>query len=310
VRLSLSDPDWTIEVDERLEYSKIRDLLRSHGGYGVGHIAVIRRQDSRPFKATDVDDLRTCLHRFLSFARGLWCGAIIAEGLGARKPVWTEWASHPIVAHWQGVSSWFPVDDAKGVGLAFHGFRDLWKRSSWRQTLREVIHWYVEANLNAGAIEGSLVLAHAALERLSWVHLVGHLQRDAAAFNALPSGRRIEALLTDLQIPFNLPASLAPDLGTWASSHGFRSGPWAMSEVRNTLVHPRRREVLTPTSPPVRIQARQLGLRYIELALLALCGYQGKYVNRLHRGPTIPDATETVPWAAAAKVMASPSLGP
>jgi hypothetical protein len=83
-----------------------------------------------------------------------------------------------------------------------------------------------------------------------------------------------------------------------------------MSEVRNTLVHPRRREVLTPTSPPVRIQARQLGLRYIELALLALCGYQGKYVNRLHRGPTIPDATETVPWAAAAKVVGSPSLGP
>lgn len=310
VRLTLDDPDWAIEFDERPEYNKIRDLLRAQGGYGVGHIAMIKRRDGRLFKAADADDLRTCLHRFLSFARGLWCGAVIAEGLGARRPVWTEWTSHPLVTDWQGVSSWFPADDPKAVGVAFRGFRDLWKQATWRQTLREVIHWYVEANLNAGAIEGSLVLGHAALERLSWVHLVGHRGRGGDAFDRLPSGRRIEALLTDLQIPSGLPASLAPDLASWATSHAFRTGPWAMSEVRNTLVHPRRREMLTPASPQVRIQARQLGLQYIELALLGLCGYRGKYVSRLHRGPTIMDATETVPWATTVNTAASPPATP
>lgn len=305
VRLNLDDADWAIELDERFDYSRIRDLLRIHGGYGVGHVAMIRRADGGQFKAVDADDLRTCLHRFLSFARGLWCGAIVAEGLGARKPIWTEWTSHPLLTHWQGVSSWFPLDDARTVGLAFRGFRDLWKQPTWRQTLGEVVHWYIEANLNAGAIEGSLVLAHAGLERLSWVHLVGHRGRDAAAFDKQPSGRRIEALLTDLQISSDLPALLAPDLTSWAGSHGFRTGPWAMSEVRNTLVHPRRREILTPTSPQVRIQARQLALRYVELALLALCGYTGKYVNRLHRGPTVTEATERVPWAATGGATAS-----
>jgi hypothetical protein len=41
------------------------------------------------------------------------------------------------------------------------------------------------------------------------------------------------------------------------------------------VVHPRRREILTPTSQQVRIQARELALWYVELALLALWRYTG-----------------------------------
>src|SRR6266446_6313316 len=50
----------------------------------------------------------------------------------------------------------------------FPGFMRLWKDPDWNQTLRVAIHWYVESNAQAGAIEGSLVLQQLAIELLAW----------------------------------------------------------------------------------------------------------------------------------------------
>jgi hypothetical protein len=84
---------------------------------------------------------------------------------------------------------------------------------------------------------------------------------------------------------------------TWAGREKISGGPWAVTAVRDTLIHPRRRQKRSSTSSEVRIQARQLALWYVELVLLALCRYNGPYVNRLHKGPYVFDATMTVPWS-------------
>jgi hypothetical protein len=237
----------------------VKDLLREHGGYGVGHVGTVARRDNGRFTSSDAQDILTCLFYFLSFARGFWCGPIVVEGMGARKPLWTEWQSRARLTDWQGVWSWFPTEDAAEAGVAFAGFRELWKRETWSQPLREVIYWYVDANLNAGAIEGSLILAHATLERLSWIHLVTHGGRDEGEFDRdLKSGERIEALLASLGIPPDLPVSFVPELAAWASAESIVGGPWAVAAVRDTLVHPRRRQKRAPTSAHARLRARQL----------------------------------------------------
>jgi hypothetical protein len=276
-----------------------KERLDTHGGYAAGHVGILNRRDGGRFTPSAAEDILFCLHYFLSFARGLWSGPIIVEGMGARRPLWTDWPSQARLTDWQGVSSWFPTHDASGAGAAFEGFADLWADATWHHPLREIIFWYVEANLNAGAIEGSLVLAHATLERLSWVHWVGHRTVNAASFDGIQGGAacRIALLLADLDIPIGLPSPLVPDLAAWANSENIVGGPPAVTKVRDTLVHPRRRELLAPTSPQVRIQARQLALWYVELALLALCRYNGPHVNRLQKGPTVHDATMPVPWA-------------
>lgn len=130
VHLNLDHGDWLIQLDQRPDYAKIKDL-RMRGGYGIGHVGILRRSDGGRFARADAEDL------------------------------------------------------------------------------------------------------------------LGHSGRAEVTFNRRASRQRVEELLADLHIPPDLPTSLVPDLAAWATSHRFGAGPWAMSEVRNTVVHPRRRELLT-----------------------------------------------------------------
>ncbi|MGF1512779.1 MAG: hypothetical protein ACFB5Z_03665 [Elainellaceae cyanobacterium] len=80
----------------------------------------------------------------------------------------------------------------------------------------------------------------------------------------------------------------------------------AFVKVRNDITHPEKKTGMfsriksrTPNyiasceeSAKAGAELFQLGLLFVELALLKLCGYSGKYVNRLK----IP-GIEKVPWA-------------
>lgn len=59
-------------------------------------------------------------------------------------------------------------------------------------------------------------------------------------------------------------------------------GPHALVATRNNLVHPDQKH--DPLSETALIEAQNLGLHYIELMLLRLSGYTGRYVNRLKSG--------------------------
>ena len=296
-RLSLHSDDWRIELDQASDCDQIVALLRIHGGYGVAHAGVITKTSGEPFTASAAEDILTCVHFFLSFARGFWCGPFVTEGLGRRRrPLWTRWMSHLLATDWRGVASWFPVRNAALAGTAFTGFHDLWCQPIWRNPLRQIVHWYVAANINVAAVEGSLVLAHAALERLAWVRLVVAGSQPEKAFDGKEARERIEALLLELNIPWALPASAVPDLAAWALARGLNGGPAAISAVRNMIVHPKRQAALMQASPTIRIEATRLALWYLEVALLALCRYNGNYVSRLHPGPTVFNATIPVPW--------------
>lgn len=300
VRLTLESADWIIQLDQAPDSESIRSLLNTHGGYAVGHVGMLARRDGNRFRRVDSQDILTCLLYFLSFSRGLWCGPMIVEGVGARRSSWTEWRSRVPITDWRDVPSWFPTRETGSVGAAFAGFCDLWKRGNWGQALPGIIHWYVEANLNAGAIEGALVLAHAVLERLAWAHLVTDGGRDEKEFDQqLKSGERIEALLNALGIPPSLPSSWVPDLEVWARGEGIVGGPWAVSAVRDTLIHPRRRQIRAATTDQALIQACYLALSYVELTILALSRYNGPYVNRLRHGVMVFEAMAPVPWAPA-----------
>jgi len=54
----------------------------------------------------------------------------------------------------------------------FPGFLKLWQDDSWEEVTRVAIHWYIEANAQAGSIEGSIVLTQTAFELLASAVLV------------------------------------------------------------------------------------------------------------------------------------------
>jgi hypothetical protein len=51
--------------------------------------------------------------------------------------------------------------------------------------------------------------------------------------------------------------------------------------MRNAMTHPSRTPSFTVTPVDSRIELQQLGLWYVERAILRLTGYRGAYANRL-----------------------------
>lgn len=298
-RIRVAVHDWIITVDQHPQFEDLRKLLAARGGYGVGHVGTIRRADGSRFDFAEAAELHGALHFFFSFCRGLWCGPIITSGMGRKRALWTVWGSWRIT-DWVGVSSWFPRDEPTNLGPAFSGFWTLWNRKEWNPFLRELVHWYVEANLHAGALAGSLVLGHAALEVMAWMHVVvDHKLIKEDRFDGIRGGsaERIRTVCRALSIPTFLPTELT-ELTAFAKRQGIADGPEAIVRHRNWLVHPspRNRRIADKASVLARFETLQLCLWYLEMGLLAECGYRGKYVSRLMRNVTVAQATRDVPW--------------
>jgi hypothetical protein len=56
---------------------------------------------------------------------------------------------------------------AAGASEAFSGFATLWMDPNWTRVLREIVYWYAEANMNAGAIEGGMPIGKSTPTRRS-----------------------------------------------------------------------------------------------------------------------------------------------
>lgn len=166
----------------------------------------------------------------------------------------------------------------------------------YRPVIRSAISWYGAANCQQGGLEGSIILAQSVLELLSWVLLVEDLGLHSnSAFEKLSADARIRHLLTHCGIPL----SVTPEVTSLASLASARSwdGPHALVKLRNWLVHPERknRNEIDALDEEVWFDAWKLSLWYIELVLLHLFGYRGKYGNRLKHDRYVSEV-EPVPW--------------
>ncbi len=189
---------------------------------------------------------------------------------------------------WQGVESWFPVHGALKLSLNsfFDGFVAKSEDPLWGEPLRLAIHWYIEANLNAGSIEGATILAQTGLELLAWLHQVEDGSTRTTSnerFDHLSAGSKIRLLLGALQIPETIPPEMSGlALAAKTLSPATADGPGIITKLRNSIVHPdlANRQRVSGTPVDLRIAVRTLSLYYLELALLAVCGYQGLYSKR------------------------------
>lgn len=165
-----------------------------------------------------------------------------------------------------------------------------------RHPLKLAIHWYIEANTNAGAVEGSVVLAQAALELLAWAVIVDERGReDAKVFRKAHAAEKIRKLLRELQVPTDIPGELA-ELRNAAYRLNTPTDPEIFVRLRNGIVHSNKskRADIAPIIDSARWQALQYGLWCIEMVIIRLCKYQGVYSDRL-RHKWVGEVT-TVPW--------------
>jgi len=296
-RLDFEANGWRVLLDQDPQWHKRRKTLKARGGFAIGHAGEIRRLAGGTFKVQDVSELWTSLHFFLSFVSGGWTGPILANGIGASKSIWTEWGNWRI-SDWKQVFSWLPRTEKPPLEDMFANHFDLWNRATWKAPLRELVNWYVEANGNAGALEGSLIMSHTALDMLSWMLLVVERKRfSKRKFDAKPSAERILDALNELKIPVDIPSTAAA-ARTFAKP-AYPTGPEAVTKYRNWLVHPTpsNRKKVDAMTRQQRFELLHLCLQYLELGILALLDYRGSYLDRMQRDITVAEATVRVPWA-------------
>ena len=164
------------------------------------------------------------------------------------------------------------------LNSAFAGYFERWRDPLWNEPLRIATQMYVEANSPITA-DTSLVLGQNVLELVAWVRFVEELQTHTARdFDQRKASERLRELIAWLSIRPAVPAALT-SLYHEAEQRGWADGPHAITEVRNSLIHPRSRQRLMATPVRARIELHELILWYVELTLLRLIDYRGGYAK-------------------------------
>jgi hypothetical protein len=112
-------------------------------------------------------------------------------------------------------------------------------------------------------------------------------------FKSLRASDKFRLLFSSLNLPLDIPVE-APELKQLSTNGptNWLDTPYALTEIRNSLVHPEHKRRGQFTS--AYYEAWNLGLWYLEMSLLAICGYRGTYANRLKQRSV--GQVENVPW--------------
>jgi len=296
--VNFEDSDWAIEIKSLVSTSNVFEALKEKGGYGLTHIGFLSRKNNTSFTGREAENYLSALNYFLSFSKGMWCHPCLAVGFnnkGRKKAkVWEAWSSPR--GQWADPLSWFDPHHCGQISSLFPGFMDKWKNEEWQKALREVIYWYLSSNcstLGRGiGIDAGIILTQAAIERLSFEYAVRSRKLiGVEGFKNLKASDKFRLLFSSLNIPINIPRSLK-DLQNLSQKNKWHDAPHALTEVRNTLVHPEHKR--RGQFDQAFFSTWNLSQWYLELAILRICNYSGTYSNRLTQGYV--GQVEDVPW--------------
>jgi hypothetical protein len=296
-RLILRGAGWKITFDNVEKEKDVHAFLNANSGFGVTQVGRLEREDGKSFKANEALRILDALTWYISFTCGRWTGPCLPRGFkGDGHQIWEIWDYGRIVPY-QKRLSWLDANHAEHFENPAAGFLRLWFDDTWQEVIQIAIHWYIEANAQAGSAEGSIVLTQTAFELLSSAVLVenyGWLSSDG--YEKLSAADRIRLLFLWAEIPIAIPGELL-ELTKLAKADNWPDTSTAMTMIRNTITHPTRKNREKFGKHPVgaRSDAWNLGLWNLELCLLRLFEYSDTYGSRLKL--RYSGEVEPVPWA-------------
>jgi len=291
--IDLDSHQWAIELKSLLVTSENIKVLKGEGGCRITHVGRFQKKNNNAFSGQDAYDCLRALGYFLSFAKGCWCEPVCAVGFNKNSErVWELWSSPREI--WQSPPSWFDPHNTTQLASLFPGFMSRWVDEDWRKTLEEVIYWYLNANNSFRGIDAGIILSQTAIERLSYEFAVKDKKLlSSNGFKDLRASDKFRLLFSSIGLPTALPSE-TPEIANLPIKNqtNIYDAPYALVEIRNSLVHPEHKwkDVLTKAY----YEAWNLSLWYLEMCILASCGYTETFGNRL-KSHWIGEI-EDVPW--------------
>lgn len=268
------------------------ERIRSEGGCYLTHVAKLERKDGELFSGEEARDQRFLLSNFLSFTKGGAYSTACEVGLDATGNIAWENFGSPRIS--DPPYSWFTPFKASQAERLFPLFVKRWQQSEeWKDCLQTAIYWYGQANTTGGSpsIDAAIILAQSALERLAHHHLVVDRKMiSPEGLDRLKASDRLRLLFSSLSLPVGI-GDATPAIQKAAPGFKWVDAPHAMTDIRNELVHPVSKKQVADCF----VDAWKLSLWYLELSVLAMCGYDDTYTNRLTA--KYANQSEQVPWA-------------
>jgi len=288
---------YEVVIIETPDTKQTMESLKQRGGRAITHTGRIRKLDDSLLIPDETIELLFILGQFLSFAMGSWTSPILPVAYDAsRLRVWQSWGLRKINS-WKRHQSWLDDHHAETLTSVFKGFAGLWNDATWSETLKASVYWYVFSNMRVANVDGSIILAQAALERIAWVYLTEHVRKySKTKAKKLSTAQRVTEVLNDCKIPVALPSNYTR-LAAFAAAFACADGPQTIASIRNNLVHPVNKAKGSGVIMDGLFyhEALSLYMWYIELVLLNLMGFSGSYSNRITS--KIVGRVEKVPWA-------------
>ncbi len=277
--LTLCSEDYEIIIYKNQNSETLYKELKDEGGYVLLYSGKIVSQKNTSITFEECENLCDCLSHFFFFLNGRRCSPLFRRGFSGETEVWTDYTPY-FTDPYQYVPTWPQAFNIEGLNEVWNKFCQLWQDESERDVLKTVLHWYVEANSNAGFVEGSLIMIQNALELLfSWIMVENLPDTNDNGSASSKIVRLLSHYNIETEIPFSLEELNA--LAT-ANENTIKNGPEAITHIRNKIVHPKKanREEFKKVSDGAKYESLQLGLWYVELILLHYLEYKGKYSNR------------------------------
>lgn len=296
-RLIFEDEDFVITIDKCTDYKERKKSLEEKGGYIILYAGeLICKKGS--LTHSDIKDIFHCLDTFLTFLNGRRTSALFIKGIHDNQVIWSDYTNYFVDTN-KTVQSWPQRHSVIGINDLWKKFKLIWQDNDAKGFLTSLIHWYVEANGHSGFSEGSIIMAQTALELIYnwWIieqkkMILGKDSENISASN------KIRLLLSQLNINYEIPTGFTHLRNFLDTTHNVVDAPEAAVYIRNSIVHSQeeKRKKLSQIHYKAKYEALQLYIWYIEMSLLHILDYAGRYYNRCSEKKYMSEAEEYVPW--------------
>ncbi|USG64398.1 hypothetical protein NDK47_19920 [Brevibacillus ruminantium] len=283
--------DWNVTLDVREDREHYYKILNATVGYGITHIGKLEKKDGSKFTIEECESLLGALQWLLSF---ISCRNVaICNFKGITNSVDLIWEKYfiPSISGYRNAVTSFPIDMKLECML-----EPLHKKlldPIWKQALPMIFKWYLESQ-SADHIDNKIISVQPALEMIAWTYLVidkGKIKQDTFS-RELRASDKIRLLLKEIGIELQIPElEDFKILRRW-----YKDGVHLYTDVRNNIIHPINNKKINSLSDSQKNNILLLGRQYLELCILFLLQYDGKYFNRLNKKYG-PKSYEYVPWS-------------
>lgn len=295
-RIIFKNENYKLVLDKLIDYSVRKEDLKLSGGYLLLYSGKLLLNKS--LNLEKAKSFFSCINSFLSFLNGRRVETTFLQGSFQNEILWTDYSNYSFEIFKQA-TSWTMSRFDNEMNDVFVNFSNLWKNENDRNFLKSVIHWYIESNNNSGKVEGSIIMAQTALELIyNWLVVERKKLIKGGDANNISAANKIRLLLSQLSINSEVPGSFSNLNELIQQSSEYSDAPDVIVQIRNAIIHSQmdKRNKITTLSLDLKYEVLDLCIWYIEMSILYILNYKGKYINRCNKNLYPSNRIEKVPW--------------